>query len=527
MKLTDHRMRFTRCIFIRCVAAIYLIAFLSAGSQMLGLYGHDGISPISAIVDNPSCTEPRLLLFLNYPTLFWFDASDPTLWAVPALGAGAALSAMLGILCGPMLAISWFLYLSIVTVGQEFMSFQWDILLLETGFLSVFLSTWRPLDFLFNTFALAKPGTLLGVKLKSWMVDKSDPSIIVIWLVRWLLFRLMFQSGMVKLDSMDETWRSLTAMTFHYETQPLPTPIGWFAHQMPVFIQKFSTGAVFFLELFVPFLIFMGRMPRIFAALGLVFLQVLIILTGNYCFFNWLTIAMCLLLVDDGILLKLVGKRLSGYIEKFDLAKPHKVRDRLKVAIIAPLAVLIVFLSSSRPLLSSLGGERAPVLLKIAVAICAPWHLVSSYGLFAVMTTSRPEISIEGSNDGSQWTPYVFKFKPGPLDRAPPIVAPNQPRLDWQMWFAALGTIFDNQWLVNFCNCLLRNSPEVIGLLESNPFPDKPPRYVRAIVYDYNMTDLPTLMNTGKWWTRKYKGVYMPAISLESEVEAGTIEQEP
>jgi len=465
---------------------------------MLGLYGSSGISPISSVVEQGR-GQPPLLLMLSYPSIFWFGSSDGFLTAVPILGAGVAFLAMLGLLTGPMLFIAWFLYLSIVTVGQEFMSFQWDILLLETGFLCVFFATWKPFDFLYNFTA--------KLKLPAWAIDQKEPSIVLVWLFRWLLFRLMFQSGMCKLDSMDETWRNLTAMTYHYETQPLPTPLGWFAHQMPDQLQLVSTGMVFVFELFVPFLIFCGRKARCAAFIGLVLLQILILLTGNYTFFNWLTIAFCLLLLDDSLLANACGKRLSTLLEGVPEVSSHKLR----LMVVVPLAVLLVSLSSSRTITKIVGMDTP---LYAVMSLFSPWHLTSSYGLFAVMTTSRPEISIEGSNDGKEWKEYVFKFKPGPLNRPPPIVAPHQPRLDWQMWFASLGTVFDNQWLVVFCQRLLENKTDVIGLLETNPFPDAPPKFIRAVVYDYHMTDIPTLMKTGAWWTRTYKSVYLPPISL-------------
>lgn len=493
-------MRFTRAVYIRSIALIYVLAFLSIGTQMLGLYGENGILPFRSVLARGAGENPVDLL-LNYPSVFWWNSSDAFLSAVPLIGAALALIALLGVGQGPCLVIAWFLYLSIVTVGQNFMSFQWDILLLEAGFLAIFLSSWRPFDFLFSFFK---------AKLPDWSIDKTEPAIVLIWLHRWLLFRLMFQSGLVKIQSGDETWHDLTAMTFHYETQPLPTPIGWLAHQLPEPLHLLSTLSVFVLELLVPLLIFAGRRARCVAAFGLVSLQLLIVLTGNYCFFNWLTIALCLLLFDDGHLLSAMRTRFSSLVEAVPKVRP----DRLRIFIMVPLAVLIVFLSTCRGLLVC-GYAYLPSPLYAVMALTLPWHLVNSYGLFAVMTTSRPEISIEGSIDGEVWKEYLFKYKPGPLERAPPIVAPHQPRLDWQMWFAALGTVFHNQWLIRFAECLLENSPEVVGLLETNPFPDEPPKYVRAVVYDYHMTDIRTLVRTGNWWKRQYKSEYLPPISKE------------
>ncbi len=492
------------------------MAFLSASVQMLGLYGKDGISPVNRLLHQP--LGPSLDLFLNFPSVFWFDSSDQTLVIVPLLGALFSCLALLGFLSGPCILLSWFLYLSIVTVGQEFMSFQWDILLLETGFLCVFLASWRPLDFFYSKTKF---------KLPQWTFDRVEPSLVLVWLCRLLLFRLMFQSGLCKIESGDETWRDLTAMTYHYETQPLPTPFGWFAHHLPDPILLFSTASVFALELLLPLLIFAGRRARLAVAVGTVFLQILILLTGNYCFFNLLTIALCLMLLDDGQLMRL---RSFGSFLRFKTGSKTATTEGVEISTdptipppnrmrnfaIIPLTILIVFLSTSRTLFSVI-GSRMPPLCYAIMEVCQPWHLVSTYGLFAVMTTSRPEISIEGSMDGENWKEYVFRYKPGPLDRAPPIVAPHQPRLDWQMWFASLGTVYENQWLVSFAEKLLEASPNVLGLLETDPFHGEKPKYIRAQMYDYHMEDLSTLFSTGRWWKRTYTGVYLPAITKTAE----------
>jgi lipase maturation factor 1 len=529
-------MRLTSAVFIRCLGGIFLLAFLSAAVQMLGLYGSDGISPVKLLLA-PAQGHFGWAHMLNYPSVFWFNCSDDFLIFVPLTGAVFSLLASLGVFAGPSILVSWFLYLSIVTFGQEFMSFQWDILLLETGFLCIFLASWRPLDFLYsffgtNSFKLSKSAASttdqdVSVKRKPeipfWVIENVEPSLALTWLCRWLLFRLMFQSGLCKLESGDEAWRNLTAMTYHYETQPLPTPLGWFAHQLPDPLLLLSTIFVFVLELLLPFLIFAGRRARLLVALGTTFLQVLILLTGNYCFFNLLTIALCLMLLDDQLLCRpKTGaatkvssdpyRMLIGIGSHFnDVAQTSA--SKLRLLIVVPVVTLIVVLNLNRTLLT-VGG--AGVLSETIVAVTEftqPWHIVSGYGLFAVMTTSRPEISIEGSLDGKNWKEYVFKYKPGPLDRAPPIVAPHQPRLDWQMWFAALGGVMENQWLVNFAEKLLNGSPDVLALLETNPFPSEKPKYIRANVYDYHMTDLNTLFKTGKWWKRDYKGVYLPAVT--------------
>ena len=335
----------------------------------------------------------------------------------------------------------------------------------------------------------------------------------VLWVIRLLLFKLMFQSGCVKLLSQDVTWRNLTALTFHYETQPLPTWIGWYAHQLPASFQKASTFLMFGTELVIPFLIFAPRRIRFFAGVAFGALQMLILLTGNYCFFNLLTMVLCISVLDDAALARFVPKRWRN-AEAAEKEKPEKKRWSWPLVATIPLAGMVILFT----LMQFSSMFRVPVPWPRPVlglyAWLSPFRSFSSYGLFAVMTTSRPEIIVEGSNDGINWQEYEFKYKPGDLKRRPRFVEPHQPRLDWQMWFAALGDYRQNPWFVNFCLRLLQGSPEVLGLLGRNPFPDTPPRYVRAILYEYHFTDFETRRKTGAWWRRELKGDYIPVISL-------------
>jgi len=334
----------------------------------------------------------------------------------------------------------------------------------------------------------------------------------------------MFQSGCIKLLSGDPTWRNLTALTFHYETQPLPTWLGWHAHQLPVWFQKASTALMFAIELAVPFLIFAPRRPRFFGCTILIALQIFILLTGNYCFFNLLTIILCFTLLDDAALHSFIPKKLQRFFSRqpstLDTRAPSSLHTALALLRkITNLALVCVFLGTSLIQFSSMFRLRIPWPVPVLAAHewLSPFRTFSSYGLFAVMTTSRPEIIVEGSNDGVTWLEYEFKYKPGDPKRRPQFVAPHQPRLDWQMWFAALSDYRQNPWFVNFCVRLLQGSPEVLGLLERNPFPNAPPRYIRAVVYDYHFTDFATRRKTGAWWRREREGDYLPAISLRQE----------
>jgi len=349
------------------------------------------------------------------------------------------------------------------------MGYQWDFLLLEVGFLAIFLK----------------------------------PVFARVWLLRWLLFRLMFESGSVKLLSHDATWRNLTALAVHYETQPLPTPIAWYMFQAPLWFQKMSTAFVFGAELGLPLLMFGPRRLKQIAALGTILLQILIILTGNYTFFNYLAIALCLFLLDDALL---------SFLKR--TAQPRKpVRANRTVSIVLVAFVLVISLTQ----LLGMFNFWTPQIANDIATRTSPFGLVNEYGLFANMTTHRPEISIEGSNDGVEWQPYVFRDKPGPLNRAPAWVAPDQPRLDWQMWFAALGNYRENPWLLRFMQRLLEGSTPVIQLLDHNPFDGKPPKYVRAMEYEYHFTTFDERRQTGNWWKRELRGAYFPPISLRPQ----------
>ncbi len=449
-------------LFLRALALIYLVAFLSFGVQAHGLIGAQGILPLARFL-------PAARGFYGgsawrrVPTVLWASPSDGAITAVWVVGAVCSVLLLAGVFERWMLIATFVLYLSVVTAGQDFLSFQWDLLLLETGFLSIFIGF----------------------------------SPVVVWLYRWLLFRLLFSSGIVKLLSHDAAWRNFTAMHFHYFTQPLPTPLAWYAELLPDWFQKLSTVGVFWIELIVPFLFFLPRRFRLFAAFWTILLQLLILLTGNFAFFNWLTIALCLFLFDDRALAWLRLPLRTG-----------RTRPRWAAAI----AVFVVVIGCFQ-MMNTLGWE-SPRAASGLTSTIAPFGVVNTYGLFAVMTTTRPEILVQGSNDGTNWRDYVFFCKPGPLGRRPPWVAPHQPRLDWQMWFAALSNFRANPWFVNFMVRLLQGSAPVERLFEANPFPNAPPRYVRALVFDYRFTDAAGRRQTGDWWRREPVGTYLPAISL-------------
>jgi predicted DCC family thiol-disulfide oxidoreductase YuxK len=485
-----------RRTFLAALAAIYLIAFASLWVQVTGLIGSNGIVPVKLTMEEAkkevAAANLGVARYHLVPTLCWFSASDRFLSL--QCGAGVVISILLlaGIAPAPCLFLLWLLYLSLSTVGREFLSFQWDTLLLETGFLAIFLA---PLQLW-------------------WRAGKvAPPSRTVLWLLRWLLFRLMFESGWVKLLSHDPTWRDFTALAFHYETQPLPTWLGWYIHQLPLSAHKVSTLIMFVIELALPFLIFAPRRFRHFACIGFILLQIAILLTGNYCFFNLLTIALSLCLLDDNAL-RAVFRRKPPNSPSIPTKSSQAPWRKWPRAVTLPLACIIGIISMIQFTMILRVQFPWPRPLLAVYQWVAPFRSLNTYGLFAVMTTSRPEIIIQGSNDGTEWLEYEFKYKAGLLKRRPQFVEPHQPRLDWQMWFAALGTYRQNPWLLNFCLRLLQGSPQVIGLLAHNPFPGAPPRYIRAIVYDYHFTDFSTRRATDQWWRRENAREYLPAMSL-------------
>lgn len=480
----------TRWIFLRLLGLVYLFAFASLYPQILGLVGSHGILPahhfMAVVARDFGARRYRL-----FPSLTWFDSSDAFLRFLAGGGAALSMLLILGVAPGPVLVVLWVFYASLVTAGQGFLSFQWDALLLEAGFLAIFFAPWQ----------------LLEPHWKRADASQAAPSIALVWLLRWLLFRLVFLSGCVKLLSHDPTWRNLTALDYHYETQPLPTPLAWYAFQLPRWFQKFSTGCVFFIELFVPFLIFAPRRVRLLGCGVLVGFQILIAATGNYAFFNLLAVTLCVLLLDDQAVR---GALPAPLVRRLLPDGPVRQRSRARKTALAAFTFGMVLATGSMTW-SALAGPRAtprPVI-KLAHWI-EPMRIVSNYGLFAVMTTSRPEIIIQGSDDGIAWQDYVFKYQPVRLNEAPRWVAPYQPRLDWQMWFAALSNYQMNPWFVNLMVRLLEGSPEVLRLFARNPFPGAPPRYIRAVVYDYHFTHFSERHATGDWWQRKLEGNYFP-----------------
>ena len=482
-------------LFLRLLGVTFLFAFFSLATQIIGLVGRQGILPIAGYL-NLIAAHLGPERYWLFPTLAWLSASDGALRLMSVGGVLASLLLIFDI--APILAasISWLLYLSLVTAGQEFLAFQWDNLLLEAGFLAIFLAPWR-----------LWPHRAYG----------TEPPRLPRWLLWFLLFRLVFSSGVVKLASGDAAWHGLTALGYHYYTQPLPTPIAWYMNLLPPEFQRASAVFVLTVELMVPFLIFTPRLWRFVGGGLLILLQVLIALTGNYAFFNLLSIALCLLLFDDAFLRRFVPRALA---DRLCGAAGAARRFSIRYWITAPVAAII--LAAGLAQVASLFTRQLPRPASELLSDFERVRLVNGYGLFAVMTTTRPEIIIEGSNDGDTWLAYEFKYKPGDVRRAPRWVAPFQPRLDWQMWFAALGDPGGSPWFTNLMVRLLQGSKPVLALFGRNPFPHAPPKYTRALIYDYKFSSWHERWSEDKWWDRKLLGGYFPAATLRQPSSPGS-----
>lgn len=464
--------RLTSALFLRLLALIYLAAFVSIGVQITGLAGEQGILPFGELLDRYGATS-GIERYWHIPTLFWFTASDAALIGAAVLGSLFAVLLFFNILPRVALVAQLLLYLSLVQAGQLFMNFQWDALLLEAGLLAIFLS----------------PGSRIAV-----------------WLFRWLLFRFRFLSGISKLVSQDPSWASLTAVIYYFEVQPLPNSLAWYAHQLPDWLLAIGAGFTLFVEILVPFMMFLPRPYRFVAGWLTIFLQVVILLTSNHNWFNLLTIALCLFLFDDQALRRLVPVRLETWLLRQPL--PFPSTGRLYPIGTGALAGLILVVSTMQ-IASLITGQKAGGLPGELVNRVEAFRFVNRYHVFPTMKTERIELIISGSEDGIHWKEYRFRYKPGDPGKAPEFVIPHQPRLDWLMWFVTLNPYFLD-WFDHFLDALLANAPPVTGLLADNPFPDRPPRYLRIDAYRYRFSDWQTRARTGQWWTREYLGPFLP-----------------
>lgn len=458
-------------LFLRLMGLVYFFAFAPFLLQIRGLLGKEGILPAQHILKWMRFRTGRHW-FYYMPTIFWLNASDRFLMAAVAAGTGISILLMCNVYPPVMLFLLYVLFLSLKTVGQDFLSFGWDVFILEITVNAFFLSL------------------------------TPVPNIFVWLSLNFLLFRFYLQGGAVKLQSRDATWWDCTALQYHYQTQPLPNTIAWYVHKFPLWFHKASTVAMFVIELVVPFAIFGTQEMRLFAFVCFTFLQWAIWVTGNFSYLNYMSVVLSVILLSNNYLSTWFGEPVVGVSTSLLLD--------LFVSLggIALLTLQIINLWNHFLPNRHLGNIMERVY---------PFHLANRYGIFAVMTTKRYEIVIEGSSDGKEWKEYQFWFKPSELKRRPRRISPFQPRLDWQVWFLPFSNFESEAWFQNFIYRLFQGSPVVLSLLRVNPFPKAPPEYIRVLLYDYEFTDRCVKRATGEWWTRHLIGYYSPTLQKVRE----------
>ncbi len=463
----------SRAAFQRGLALVYLIGFLVALNQFRPLLGEKGLLPASEYLQRTSFSES--------PTLFHFFPKDSAFTAVAWLGIALATFALLGFSerYGAWVSILiwtalWALYMSFVNAGQTFYAFGWESILLEAGFFAIFLGS----------------------------ADVAVPKISV-WMLRWLLFRVMFGAGLIKLRG-DSCWRDFTCLDYYYETQPIPNPLSWYFHWAPQWIHRAGVGFNHFAELIVPFAYFLPQPVASIAGLITIVFQGFIMISGNLSWLNFLTMVLALTTLEDRIFAFLIPARQTV------LRDPYMV---FKYAIVG-VGLLVAYLSID-PIRNMISPGQ--VMNRSFNSI----HLVGTYGAFGSITRPRYEVIVEGTDEAvlspsTKWREYEFKGKPGDPTRAPPQIAPYHLRLDWLMWFAALSNYRQQAWFVHFLAKLLQGDADTLALLRTNPFPNAPPRYIRAELYEYHFTTPEEKKQTGLWWNRQLVGPYFPAVSLQS-----------
>jgi hypothetical protein len=476
--------RLTRFVILRLLGFVYAIAFLVAANQLVPLIGEHGLTSaahyLHRIQSQLGSTSDAMW---QLPTLFWFGISDQALTIFAWTGFALSLVVLAGYANAIIVAILWAMYMSIVHIGQIWYGYGWETQLLETGFLSIFLCP------------------LLDVR----PFPKRPPPILVLWLFRWLGFRIMIGAGLIKLRG-DPCWRDLTCMYYHYETQPIPNPISRYLHFAPHLFHKVETAWNHFIELVVPWFSFGPRVARHIAGILLISFQILLIISGNLSFLNYVTIIPFLACLDDTFWRRILPQALVRNAER---AADEPELSRLQLGVAIALFALVAYLSIDP--ISNLISRRQMMNTSFGA-----FDLVNSYGAFGVVGRERDEIIFEGTDDAfirgdTQWKPYEFKAKPGDPNRAPPFIAPYQPRIDWQIWFAAMASPADYPWTLHFIWRLLHNDLGTLTLLANNPFPNSPPHYIRARLYRYHFAPL----GEKAWWTREPIGEWLPALSTE------------
>jgi hypothetical protein len=476
----------TRFVILRLLGLIYAIAFLVAANQILPLIGSDGLLPIGNFINRVSeVLGGSLGGFWRLPSLFWINHSDTALVATAWVGFALSCVVAWGYANAILLALLWILYMSFVHLGQVWYGYGWETQLLETGFLAIFLC---PL-------------------LDGRPFPRRPPPLAIIWLFRLLIFRIMLGSGMIKIRG-DASWRNLTALYYHFETQPMPNGLSRWFHFLPRGVLR---GGVIFnhlAELVAPWFVFWPRIGRTIAGIVIIAFQIAIALSGNLSFLNWLTVVPALACLDDRAWAKIFPSSLT---KRAEVARVAAVVSRPMLRTTWAVAALLAFLNI-QPIINIFSPHQ------IMNTSFDPLDLVNTYGAFGSVGKERFNVVFEGTNDTvpndhADWKPYPYKGLPVALDERPPQIAPYHLRLDWQMWFAAMGTPNDYPWTLNLIWKLLHNDPGAVGLFRSNPFPDKPPRYIRAVWYRYSFA---RPNPQGIWWTRDKLGLWLPPLEVNN-----------
>ena len=510
-----------RWVFLRLLAAIYFSAFFPLLFQIEGLNGPNGVLPAQRFL-LALHGEMGALRYWYAPTLFWLSSGRHMIMAVIWFGLAASVAALFNLWPRLSFFVCLVCFLSFVTAAQEFSNYQSDSMLLEAGFLVLFV---------------APRGITPG-----WGIA-SPPSRAGLFLLQWEWFRIYFESGIIKLLSGDQEWRNFTAMDEYYQNGPLPTWIGWYVEHLPHSFHAATVAATLAMELVVVWMLFLPRRARLICFFIVTPWEIGVILTANYTFLNYLVLSLGFLLLDDHSVRWLLPRRLRdtlpatpqpkaapGNAEALSILKaPAGEIEESPPTVRRPAARFIaVWFNAARLVLSAAmltwiayatTAEMVHMpfpdlpLPSLPVVALEPFRIANQYGLFAVMTRGRYEIEFQGSNDGQAWIPYLFRYKPQALDKAPGIYAPYQPRFEWNLWFASLGDWQQNDLVPLTEERLLENDNDVLALFQSNPFGHSPPRYIRAVLWQYWFTSMEEKRRTGNWWKRELLGLYAPEIT--------------
>jgi hypothetical protein len=501
----------SRWVFLRALAAIYFSAFYSLIFQIKGLIGPQGILPAGEYL----VAAAKYFGWWRYwdvPSFFWASSSGPMLMATIWIGLGASILAFLNLLPRLNLSLCFVCFLSFVAAAGDFSGYQSDGMLLEAGFIALFF---------------APSGMLPG-----WGAD--HPPLRASWLLlQWEWFRIYFESGLVKVLSRDPQWRNLTAMDEYYQNSPLPTWIGWYVEHLPHWFHAGTVVLTLLVEFAIVFMLFFQRRVRLVCFWIVTPWQIGVILTGNYAFLNYLVLALGFLLLDDKDLCGLMPVALrprgenGNELAKFPIGATvigptaRGILHDSRAGLAAVLLSWVGYVTTAELVQMVLPGIPLPLA---PIRALDSFRVANQYGLFAVMTRGRYEIEFQGSNDGQDWRPYAFRYKPQILDEAPPIYAPYQPRFDWNLWFASLGDWRQNQMVPLTEERLLKNDGDVLMLFRGSPFRQMPPRFVRAVLWQYWFTSIEEKRRTGDWWKRRLLGLYAPVVTLTAGGQMEAVE---